>query len=221
MAMKQRICRFRLTGRTELLMHRDDVESADELAAARKAMPKGQGVKGDDRSPAWSWLTYVYHDGEHFAVEYPNLMASLRWAGAKVTLKKSTSCKSKSQSGLVPTSEFFELRTNTGAQVPLAPFRAARDEPSFTAHMALAIQHGFRLDMKRLKVGQAKHVRIRPCFAAGWTVTGELIVVDPELTNDLLERIFEEAGKGGLMDWRPSSNTPGRYGIYEARIAIV
>ena len=73
---------FTLTGLSPLLMHADDVLMADELSHARKTMPKGQKAAGDDRSPAWSWHTYCYHEGDELVWPSENLMVSLRSAAA-------------------------------------------------------------------------------------------------------------------------------------------
>jgi len=58
--------RFELTGFMPLLMHADNIEGSDELTEWRKLPAnKGLSVPGDDRSPGWTWQTYLYHDGEH------------------------------------------------------------------------------------------------------------------------------------------------------------
>jgi hypothetical protein len=69
-----------------ILTHNDDVMASDELAAWRKD-PKNKSVSvpGDDRSPPWTWMTYLYHDGVRLAMPQDNIMCALRHAGAKVS----------------------------------------------------------------------------------------------------------------------------------------
>lgn len=52
------------TGLTPLLMHSDDVEWSDSIKAWRDdPANKRFKVAGDDRSPAWTWIGYLWHDG--------------------------------------------------------------------------------------------------------------------------------------------------------------
>lgn len=212
---------FELKGVMPLLMHSDDVEAADALDAWRKdPAHKNISRAGDDRSPAWTWQTYLYSDGTHITIPSQNLMVCLRYAGAQIVMKKQKTFKEASQSGLLIDSEFMEFRCN-GEQIPIAAFdwlKAATEEPTdFSHEVAAAKKHGFRLFTKRAKVGQSKHIRVRPRFDS-WTVTGSLEVYAPEITFSVLEQMFSIAGRGGLCDWRPNCRTPGPYGMYEAKL---
>lgn len=211
---------FVLTGRMPILFHADDVEAADSLAKWRKAAEnKAVSVPGDDRSPAWTWQTYLYHDGEHVAIPQENIMACLAKAGAMIPMAKGKSTfKSASQSGLVILDEFCEFRSG-GKQIAMADI-AAIDSPTFSDHAEAAKKLGFSLLVKRATVGSSKHVRVRAKFAAGWTVSGVIEVLDPLITKDVLAEMFELAGKKvGLLDWRPSSpKKPGPYGTYRSEI---
>ncbi len=71
--------------------------------------------------------------------------------------------------------------------------------------------------MKRAKVGTTKHVRVRPRFE-NWTVRGELEVIAAELPFDIMEEIFNIAGRVGLSDWRPGCKTPGAFGMFAAKL---
>ena len=94
--------RFTLTGQTPLLLHADDVEKADQLQEWRKdSENRDISVKGDDRSPPWTWHTYCYHDGKHLTVPSDNLMVSLREGAKEIILKGQKTFKSLSQSGLL------------------------------------------------------------------------------------------------------------------------
>ena len=73
--------------------------------------------------------------------------------------------------------------------------------------------------MKRAKIGQAKHIRIRPIHGAGWSISGTIAVTDDSLTPHI-ETLWELAGRHvGIGDWRPSSpSSPGPYGCFTAEV---
>ena len=211
---------FTLTGLTPLLMHADHVLAADELVAWRKSpRNKSISVPGDDRSPPWTWLTYLHHDDEHVVVPHEYLMTALRSAGAKISAKGKSTFKSLSQSGIVMTADSFPLLVGNGKPIPLASITPFRDEESFTTHLHGVRDLGFRLDVRRAKVGTSKHVRVRPCFRE-WSVSGTLLVTEPAITHDVLTQMLEIAGsKVGIGDWRPSApQSPGNHGMFTARI---
>jgi len=79
---------------------------------------------------------------------------------------------------------------------------------------------GFDLFVKRASVGKAKHIRVRPKFSQ-WTVTGEVMVLKPDITPVILAQLFELAGKAGLCDWRPAGKTPGPYGQSDAVVTEI
>lgn len=120
------LVKFHLTGTMPLLMHADDVEAADSLEAWRKDPGhKNISKAGDDRSPAWTWQTYCYSDGEHLTIPSGNLMVCLRYAGTQIILKKQTTFKQLSQSGMLITSEYMDFRVNK-KQIPIAEIFALR-----------------------------------------------------------------------------------------------
>lgn len=214
---------FELKGTTRLLMHSDDVLWADELKVTRAEMDKELTIRGDDRSPPWSWLGCMYDDGEFVTMPAANLAACLRAAGATMLVpgKGKKTYKEASQSGLSFIGEHLTF-TNNGKQVPIAPLRALRklgNNPEiFSQHQATAAKHGFELYVKRAKVGAGKHVRVRPMFKA-WIVTGEVDVELPDvLTTDVLRDLFCAAGRKGLGDWRPGCRTPGTCGQFVATL---
>jgi hypothetical protein len=204
-----------------ILIHGDDVMASDELTAWRKD-PKNKSVSvpGDDRSPAWTWMTYLYHDGERLAMPQDNIMCALRHAGAKVSAKGKSTFKSMSQSGLLIGSDFCEF-TNAGEPILIADILAFRDA-KFSDHIKECRNLGFDLLVKRASVGSSKHVRVRPRFDE-WQVRGSITVSEPAITQDVLEQLFELAGRyAGLCDWRPSSpKKPGPYGMFTAEVKPV
>jgi hypothetical protein len=198
-------------------MHADDVEAASALDEWRKSPGnKNLSVPGDDRSPGWTWQTYLYRDADGMvAMPADNVMVALRQAGAKMTLKRQTTFKAITQSGLLLTDETLDF-TNGGKPVPCAPFVEARDE-KFAVQKKLVEKQGFELLVKRARVGNSKHVRVRPMFRA-WQVTGVVQIIAPEITFESLQMLFDLAGDVGLCDWRPGCKTPGRYGMFEAEV---
>jgi len=212
--------RFTLTGITPLLMHADNVEAASTLDVWRKDKKnKNMSVKGDDRSPPWTWQTYLYIDDEGFiAMPADNVMVAIRQAGTQIILRGQKTFKEITQSGLLIPRDNLEF-TNAGRRIEVADFVANRDA-DFAAHKKMAADAGFDLLVKRAKVGQAKHVRVRPIFRS-WKVSGEVQILADEITIDRLRELFEIAGSVGLCDWRPGCKTPGTYGQFEATVSKV
>lgn len=210
---------FTLKSETPILIHGDDVEAAGVLAKWRNAAEnKDVSVRGDDRSPPWTWQTYLYHDGEHLAIPQENLMACLCKAGAMIPMAKGKGTfKSASQSGLMPTTEYFEFRAS-GKQIAIADITAMASLP-FSEQAQAVKAFNFDLLIKRATVGQAKHVRVRARFRS-WVISGVVDVIDPLITPAVLAEMFDIAGrKVGLGDWRPSSpKKPGPYGRFRSEI---
>ena len=211
---------FRLTGVSALLMKQDDVQASDLLTAWRKdPINKKISVPGDDRSPPWTWTTCVYHDGKHLTIPAVNLMTGLRKAGAQIILKRQTTFKELTQSGMFIDQEFLRFGVGPKAQqVAMAPIaNAAAGDMTFAEHCKFAETLGFRLFVKRATVGTAKHVRVRPRFDT-WTIEGSLTVVAQEITREVVGQLLTIAGRGGLCDWRPACKTPGPFGMFRAEI---
>jgi hypothetical protein len=92
-------------------------------------------------------------------------------------------------------------------------------ESDFEKHEQAATDAGFSLLVKRARVGTAKHVRVRPRFAAGWIASGTVSVVDQSISTAMLQTILTFAGAFcGVGDWRPSSPTPGQFGRFTAEV---
>lgn len=208
---------FQLKGLTPLLMHNDDVLWSDELEAWRKE-PKNKNVSraGDDRSPSWTWIGNLYHDGELVTIPSDNLQACLRQAGARVKLSGRKTLKEGAVSGMFFEDEYLAF-TAAGKPVPHPVIFELKEEPDFREHLAAVKGMGLSLFTKRARIGQSKHVRVRPRFD-DWGASGTLEVTAPEITKDVLELLFSEAGKVGLGDWRPGCKTPGRFGMFSATL---
>lgn len=207
---------FTLKGKMPLLMHADDVDQSDKLAVWRKdPANKNRSQAGDDRSPVWTWRTYLYSDGEHICMPSDNIMVALRQAGSSMILKKQKTFKEISQSGLLITAEHCDFFTN-GHQVLMAAL-TGHDDAAFTRQIEVAEANDFKLFCKRARVGTSKHIRVRPRFD-DWEVRGRIQVLRPEITFDVLSQLFELAGHVGLCDWRPGCKTPGNFGMFSAVI---
>jgi hypothetical protein len=103
-------------------------------------------------------------------------------------------------------------------EVPIDGLLALESEPEFGAHKHWALDHGFALHVKRARIGQSKHIRVRPRFDH-WTATGTVLVTDEQATQQVLQDIWSYAGLyKGLGDWRPSSKTPGSFGMFTATV---
>lgn len=209
--------RFTLTGVMPLLMHPDDVEASDMLSEWRKdPANKNMSTPGDDRSPPWTWQTNLYSDGINVTIPSANLMVALRQAGTQLILKKQKTYKEISQSGLLIPTEYLEFCCD-GKQIAMADVTTLRDLPF--AKQAEAVQSlGFKLFVKRAKIGQSKHVRVRPRFDR-WSLSGSIQILVPEISYDILGKLFDLAGRVGLCDWRPGCKTPGPYGMFEAKLS--
>lgn len=213
--------KFTLTGGSPLLMSRDDVEASDEWNEyIRDPKNKNKLKAGDDRTPAWTWMIRLYHDGARLAIPSDNVMVALREAGAKIKMNRNATLKSASQSGLFIETDFLDFRFGEKAQTLGVPeIHALRKVEKFADHAQWALDHGFALFVKRAKIGQSKHVRVRARFNS-WRVSGTVEVRDSAISADILGQMFYLAGRySGLCDWRPSSKTPGRFGMFTAKVA--
>lgn len=213
-----------LTGKTPLLMHHDNIEWADFMDDWRSDPANKKSSKaGDDRSPAWRWLGYVYHDGTDIALPQANIMKSLMEGGAMVPVpggKNGKTFKSQTQSGMMSVEPFWKLLIG-GNPIVWSDLETLKDELKFTEHKSAARALGFELLVKRAAVGSSKHIRVRPQFAAGWQAVGSVAVWDEQITDQAIHDIFEYAGQyKGIGDWRPGApKKPGPYGTFEAKIS--
>ena len=215
---------FILTSKRPCLFHADDVMASDRLKEWQKD-PKNKevSVKGDDRSPAWTWQLYLYGDDDGFVtMPQTNIMACLRKAAARIPLpngRGGKTFKELSQSGLLIEDEFCRFTTK-GKQISLATLSQMADKP-FKEQFDSVKDLGFELMVKRAKPpgSQSKHVRVRPMFKS-WHVHGTITVTEPIIKADVLKQMFDIGGRYvGLLDWRPGSpQSPGPYGMYTCEL---
>ena len=210
---------FELISVSPLIMHVDDVEQSDRLKVWRTSPEnRNRSVAGDDRSPPHTWKTYLASDGEHLVVPYEYIMASLRGAGARVKITGNRTYKSETQSGLLIPSESLPILVS-GKPISAAAVDAIKGE--FPEHAEAVKSLGFRLFVKRAKVGQSKHVRVRPRFDQ-WSLKGQIRVISEDIMQSTLTQIFEIAGQQfGIGDWRPNSpKSPGPFGRFSATLRV-
>jgi hypothetical protein len=210
-----------LTGVMPLLLHGDNLDWRASLTAWR-AHPdnKAKSVPGDDRSPAWTWIGGLYHDGQVLGVSSDNLMTAIREGGARVSVpgKRSLTYKRQSQSGLVVNELLWPIVGPAGV-VPWPAINALCDVEDFAVHQQTAREHGFELFCKSARIGQSKHIRARAKFLR-WSVSGTITAFDDTITTDVLSNLLTASGRyAGLCDWRPSSpKSPGPYGTFTSLI---
>jgi hypothetical protein len=218
--MAHRQYRVVITGVTPLLMHFDNLDWADYMKRWQTDPANSKGsVKGDDRSPAWTWLGSVYSEAGLVVIPADNLMTVLREGGKRCpTGKGQSTFKAQSQSGIVVNESAWPLEV-AGNRIPMKDLLALKAETDFEAHKACAEALGFDLFVKRAKIGTSKHVRVRPRFDE-WTAAGTLTVFDDMITTDVLQNILTFAGAyAGLGDWRPSApKSPGPWGKFTATV---
>lgn len=214
--------RFELTGVTPFLAHADSIPWSDKMAEWRKDPDNAKtSVAGDDRSPAFRWLGVCYHDGKHFVVPAEMIQRALMSAAAMLpTGRRGKTFKQASMSGMGIMSESCEFLVG-GKKVPWAPIQKLADEPNFAKHQSTVAAMGFELFLKRAKIGQSKHIRVRPRFNE-WAVRGEIEVWDKDIGASTLKDMFRLAGERvGIGNWRPSCPTPGPFGRFLAKVEEV
>jgi len=221
--MNARQYRAEIVGVTPLLMHADNLEWADYMKRwETDPANRPKSVKGDDRSPAWRWLGSLYTEQGLVVLPSDNLMTVLREGGKRCpTGKGQSTFKAQSQSGIVVNESAWPLLVG-GKTIPAEPILALRQEEDFLIHQQTAEKFGFALFVKRAKIGQSKHVRVRPRFDE-WAATGTLTVFDDMITADVLQNILTFAGAyAGIGDWRPSApKAPGPWGKFTVIVTPV
>ena len=214
-----------LTGATPLLMHKDDVDWSDEMERwkLRAAQTKGLSKAGDDRTPAWRWIGCLYSDEGVLTIPADNITSCLKEAGAAFLVPGGNSKKTfkeQTQSGMSCAEMGWPILID-GKTVPMAPITKLMDNDNFMHHRTEVADMGFSLFVKRAKIGQSKHVRVRPRFNR-WSASGTVLVWDAQLTEAVLRDIFTFAGnRKGLGDWRPSSPKSGQFGRFTVDINAV
>jgi len=211
-----------LEGLSPLLLHNDNLSFNEKVTQWRKdPANKENSVAGDDRTPPWTWIGYLYHDGRYIGVSSDNIMTMLREGGAKVkTGHRTETYKKHTQSGIMLDQQQFNVIIND-REVEINKIKKLIGNMNFAEHIDTAENLGFELLVKRAKIGRAKHVRVRPMFRE-WTLVGSLTILDEEMSGlkqKVLETILNQAGSlVGLCDWRPGSPSSGTFGRFKPTV---
>lgn len=208
---------------SDLLMHKDNIQWSERVKKWQKDPANKQiSVAGDDRSPGWVWMGYTYVNDGLVCIEADNLMSMFRDAGKKVPgEKKNSSLKAITQAGIIVNEIAWPLKIG-GQYIDWSNIDNLRNENDFEKHEQAAVENGFELFVKRAKVGQAKHIRVRPRFK-DWSVEGTVTITEQSLKKSVLVELLNVAGaRVGLGDWRPGSpQSPGPFGKFKAEIQAI
>lgn len=215
-----------LTGESPLIMHKDHVSFSERVQKWCKA-PENKLLSrnGDDRTPAWTWLGYLYLEEGKVGIPSDNLMTAICEAGAKVPVpgRGKETFKRYTQSGLTTDSIQMDLFYGPKYEYQLTEedLSPLLSELDFEKHEQVVKELGFELMVKRAAIQRSKHVRVRPLFR-NWRAVGTITVFDEEssgLTKEVLDLIMFQCGNYvGIGDWRPSSGASGSCGRFSAEI---
>lgn len=221
-SMKMKRYEITMTGVRPLLLHADNLVENEKIRRWQKD-PKNRdkSVPGDDRTPAWTWMSYLYVEGGTLILPSDNLMTLIREGAKRISTGKRGTFKSQSQSGIMVDGVGYPILVN-GTSIKVSQFTHLVGEDDFLKHEETATSLGFNLFVKRAKVGTAKHVRVRPKFDK-WSAVGQIMVFEDSITSDVVTDIFNQAGQyAGIGDWRPSSpKSPGPFGTFTAAVKEV
>jgi hypothetical protein len=202
-----------IEGLTPLLMHYNNLDYRDEVAARGRSK---DSKAGDDRYPADTWKSYLYVDESVVCIPAENLLAALLKAGSGVNIGKMKTLKSASQS--IFFSDFYIPLLVDGRPVPRDDVSAI--DGKFIDHREAVKKLGFSLFVKPCSVNGKSHVRVRPRFDRWSAVTTFETDSDELLSGEgRIDSLWYGAGKAGIGDWRPSSpKKPGMYGMFKATV---
>lgn len=220
----QQSFRVQLEGRMPLIMHADNIEWADRMEAWKNDPDnKSQSKAGDDRTPPYRWMGCLnYDDPKTGLVTIPAeyiMRCAMAGAAEVPTGKGKKTFKQQSQSGILSLELHWCFRID-GKPIAMEDILELQGLKTFKEHVEAVEDLGFTLFVKRVKIGQQKHIRVRPQFRR-WSASGELIVIDDQIDRKVLQTIFDIAGRlKGLGDWRPSApQAPGPFGTFAAQVS--
>jgi len=210
------------SGGSDLLLHGDAVAWREEMAKARADLKRSgvKGAAGDDRSPAHTWIGCVDYSAPLVSLPSDNIMTCLREGAAKITVpgKRNLTYKRSSQTAILVDNMHCPIMVG-GKTIDMGDVKALIAEPEFDAHVTRVAEMGFELFVKPVRMGQSKHIRVRPRFRE-WTCDVPITLLTDDIDRDLLVQIAETAGRYcGIGDWRPSSpRSPGSFGRFAVSV---
>lgn len=221
--MLVRVYDIEIIGQQPLLMHADDIEWADKMEEWKNDKDnKKKSKAGDDRTPSYRWVGYVYLDAGKVVIPTENIMRAMMEGAAMVPVpggRSGKTFKAQSQSGILPVGAGWPLIID-GEELAFGKIEKLKGIETFADHVAAVQELGFRLLVKRARIGQQKHIRVRPMFV-DWSARGSVMVQDDQITESVLADILSCAGTyKGLGDWRPGSKTPGTYGTFASKVTL-
>jgi hypothetical protein len=212
--------KIEIVGTTPLLMHADNIEWADRMENWKNDPKNKKASKaGDDRTPSWRWIGCLNHDGQVITIPSEYIMRCIMEGASQVpTGKGQKTFRSQSQSGLLCRQFHWPLIVS-GKVIAIDDIKALiDDEIPFVEQTKIVADMGFSLFVKRAKIRETKHIRVRPRFD-NWSVVGEITIIDSQITTDILQTILDICGQyKGLGDWRPGAKTPGPFGMFKATV---
>ena len=213
-----------LTAKTPLLLHQDNLDWQDKVKGwiekqnRSGVKSKKASVKGDDRSPAFTWLGCLYLDNGQLTIPSEVIQKCFIQAASKIIKKGNTSYKGDLASSLFLHSTAFPLLVK-GKPIADKFLKKLEEEEDYKVHCKAAIDNGFSLYARRAGVNGSKHVRVRPKFL-DWSIQISGSLDSEEIDQSLFERICDVAGhRVGIGDWRPSVGAPGQHGMFDAKVA--
>ena len=217
-----------IVGKMPLLLHNDNIEWADELAAWRKNPEiKKSTTPGDDRTPGFTWMGSLYTHNGLLVMPSKNIDACLMKAAGQITRRGMKTYRSDIVSNLITDETQFPILLK-GKPFKIESISSLAKERDFGEHKRrvaeLDVNSGdgegmrtFSLHVVRGAIGTGKHVRVRPMLR-NWSVEMVVNVTDHSL-GSVLPDVLKIAGRSiGLGDWRPGGKTPGRYGTFEGTV---
>src|SRR3990167_7093581 len=143
-----------LTGKTPFLMHQDSIQWSDDMEQW-KLDPKNKKFSkaGDDRTPAYRWIGYLYHDMKVVALPQDMIMRCIMEGGALILVsggKNNKTFKAQTQSGMMCETPFLSFFTG-GKQIQMTDIHPLMGELDFKVHEEAAEDLGFSLWAKRAR----------------------------------------------------------------------
>jgi hypothetical protein len=168
----------KIEGLTGLLLHNDNIDWADLMTRWQKDPEnKGKSKAGDDRTPPWRWIGSLYHDGEHVVVPTDNIAVALRAGAVQIPMDGKKTYKEASQTCIFFPGDSWPIYANGQLVSWDEIVKLQNNNISFAEQCEAAKALGFTLSVKRARVGQSKHIRVRPRFD-NWVMIGTVKVDD-------------------------------------------
>lgn len=215
--------RLDIEHKTPMMQHRDNLAfNAIVQRWQRDPLNRDRSIPGDDRAPAWLWLGSLYTDGTNVTLPTDCLMAAAMGAGTEIKASRGRkTLKAQTQSGMAFAEPYLAFSVNGGRPITMASLQPLHENLDFDAHLDAVHALGFDLDVRRVRIGTSKVVRVRPLFDT-WRASGVVRVWDDVLSAEVLQTVFSLAGdKYGLCEWRPSGRRPGPFGRFSASLTPI